>query len=206
MRHSTSFLGVACTHHSSVFSNFAKCYFKISWLSEKNVIGSHSKNIIECHSCFWEAWSKPFKISKKEIFAKIVSSWKLLNVFTKTSILDVWQGSEHASASQHSDHKTWICHMHCVKSARVRSFCGPYFPAFGLNTEMRGNRDQKNSKYEHFSGSYECQVYIQFTSCIHFEDCHIWTEATIFLENICYISLRYLQVTQMCVCKIFRIW
>ena len=24
---------------------------------------------------------------------------------------------------------------HCVKSARIRSFCGPYFPAFGRNTE-----------------------------------------------------------------------
>ena len=24
---------------------------------------------------------------------------------------------------------------HCVKSVRIRSFSGPYFPAFGLNTE-----------------------------------------------------------------------
>ena len=23
---------------------------------------------------------------------------------------------------------------HCVKSARIRSFSGPYFPVFGLNT------------------------------------------------------------------------
>ena len=25
--------------------------------------------------------------------------------------------------------------IHCVKSVRIRSFSGPYFPAFGLNTE-----------------------------------------------------------------------
>ena len=25
--------------------------------------------------------------------------------------------------------------LHCVKSVRIRSFSGPYFPAFGLNTE-----------------------------------------------------------------------
>ena len=25
--------------------------------------------------------------------------------------------------------------MHCVKSVRIRIFIGPYFPAFGLNTE-----------------------------------------------------------------------
>ena len=35
--------------------------------------------------------------------------------------------------------------LHCVKSVRIRSYCGPYFPAFGLNTE------QNNSKYGHFS-------------------------------------------------------
>ena len=28
--------------------------------------------------------------------------------------------------------------MHCVKSARIRSNSGPYFPAFGLNTERYG--------------------------------------------------------------------
>ena len=25
--------------------------------------------------------------------------------------------------------------LHCVKSAHIRSFSGPHFPAFGLNTE-----------------------------------------------------------------------
>ena len=42
--------------------------------------------------------------------------------------------------------------VHCVKSVRVRSFSGPYFLTFGLNTEtysvrMRGNTDQNNSEY-----------------------------------------------------------
>ena len=37
--------------------------------------------------------------------------------------------------------------LHCVKSARVWSFCGSYFPAFGMNT------DQKNSEYGHFPRS-----------------------------------------------------
>ena len=27
-------------------------------------------------------------------------------------------------------------HIHCVKSVRSRSFSGPYFPAFGLNSEI----------------------------------------------------------------------
>ena len=43
-----------------------------------------------------------------------------------------------------------------TESVRIRSFSGPYFPAFGLNTErygMRENTDQKNSDYGHFSRS-----------------------------------------------------
>ena len=27
--------------------------------------------------------------------------------------------------------------IHCVKYVRIRSFPGPYFPAFGLNTEIQ---------------------------------------------------------------------
>ena len=45
--------------------------------------------------------------------------------------------------------------QHCVKSVRIRSFSGPYFPSFGLNTH------QKNSEYGHFSRSAE--QLIQFT-------------------------------------------
>ena len=54
--------------------------------------------------------------------------------------------------------------IHCVKRVHIRSFSGPLFPAFGLNTEryevsvysvrIRENTDQKNSKYGHFSRSY----------------------------------------------------
>ena len=29
-------------------------------------------------------------------------------------------------------------HQHCVKSVRIRCYSGPYFPAFGLNTERYG--------------------------------------------------------------------
>ena len=50
---------------------------------------------------------------------------------------------------------------HCVKSVRIRSFSGPHFPAFGLNTEvrMRENTDQKNSECGHFLSSGILMVY-----------------------------------------------
>ena len=31
--------------------------------------------------------------------------------------------------------KTFSNQLHCVKSVRILSYSGPYFPAFGLNTE-----------------------------------------------------------------------
>ena len=46
-----------------------------------------------------------------------------------------------------------ISTQHCMKSIRVRSFSGQYFPAFGLNM------DQKNSEYEHFSRSAKFHCY-----------------------------------------------
>ena len=50
--------------------------------------------------------------------------------------------------------------MHCVKSVRIRSFSGSYFPEIGLKTaqhsvQMRENTEQKNSEYRHFSRSDE---------------------------------------------------
>ena len=53
---------------------------------------------------------------------------------------------------------------HCVNSVRIRSYSGPHFLAFGLNTERyfaslhiqskcKENADQNNSKYGHFSRS-----------------------------------------------------
>ena len=41
-----------------------------------------------------------------------------------------------------SESVNWLLYNeHCVKSVRILSFSGLYFPAFGLNT------DQKNSEY-----------------------------------------------------------
>ena len=50
--------------------------------------------------------------------------------------------------------------MHCVKNVHIRSYSGPHFSTFGMNTErygispysvrMRENVDQNNSKYGHF--------------------------------------------------------
>ena len=43
--------------------------------------------------------------------------------------------------------------LDCVKSVCTRSYSGPYFSTFGLNTysvQTRDNTDQNNSEYGHF--------------------------------------------------------
>ena len=63
--------------------------------------------------------------------------------------------------------------LHCVKSVPIRSYSGPYFPAFRRNSKryflslrsispysvrMRENTDENNSEYGHFSHSVSCIV------------------------------------------------
>ena len=67
----------------------------------------------------------------------------------------------------------WI--HHCMNSVFIRSFSGLYFPAFGLNRrdtpyslQIRENTDQKNSKYEHFSGSALVRLYFVKRSLLKF--------------------------------------
>ena len=56
-----------------------------------------------------------------------------------------------------------------MKSVHIRSFSGPYFPVFGLNTEryrisdqMRENTDQKYSEYGPFSRSATSWNFVAF--------------------------------------------
>ena len=64
-----------------------------------------------------------------------VNETEFRTIFAKCCILDVWK-----------DHNTpikWssvivargVFRVHCMKSVRIRSFSGPYFPSFRLNTE-----------------------------------------------------------------------
>ena len=63
---------------------------------------------------------------------------------------------------------------HCVKSVRIRSYSGPHFPAFGLNT------DQNNSEYGHFFTQWN--VMISFTSRKQFINWRNWEVN--FFQNI----------------------
>ena len=49
--------------------------------------------------------------------------------------------------------------LRCAKTVGFPSFSGPYFSAFGLNTEIYGvYMDQRNSEYGHFFCIVLCAV------------------------------------------------
>ena len=79
---------------------------------------------------------EPCQTSKRGNFAKIVNNWKSSIIVAKLSILDVWQGSEYTPETLQNS-KSLIFTQHCVKIVHIRSYSGPYFPAFGLNTTER---------------------------------------------------------------------
>ena len=83
---------------------------------------------------------------------------------------------------------------HCVKTVQIRSFSGPYFPAFGLNTEIHSVnlrtqsecgkiRTRKNSVFGHFSRS----GFVRFVLNQHF-----LCKGTVF-SNFIIISRSYLR-------------
>ena len=78
----------------------------------------------------------------------------------------------HSAVLEYGLKKLYSKGLRCVKSVRIRGYSGPHFPAFGLNTSpysvrMRGNVDQNNSKYEHFSQRAYFQGNNKIMKCIN---------------------------------------
>ena len=54
------------------------------------------------------------------------------------------------------DHNKFMHDMYCVKSAHIRSYSVPHFPALRISpysVQMEENADQNNSEYIHFPRS-----------------------------------------------------
>ena len=112
----------------------------------------------------------------------------------------------------------YIGYPHCVKSVQIRSFSGPYFPAFGLNTERYNVsvciqsecgkiQTRKNSIFGHFS----------YSACAHKQAAigvQISTMQTQGVEitliqccfNVTTLKQRWTNViSTLCVCKV-TVW
>ena len=95
--------------------------------------------------------------------------------------------------------------IHCVKSARIWSFSGPHFPAFGQNTERYGEylriqyncgkiRTRKTPNTGTFYAAIACRLktyFLNFSHCQLTFLCYIHT----FLDfKVDIRSLRYLRM------------
>ena len=95
-------------------------------------------------------------------FFGVTMTWNITKIIKRLSVFVIMKrnnflSSKTSSSCLHQD-------KHYVKSIQIRSFSGPYFPAFGLNIEIYGVnlriqseyrkiRTRKNSVFGHFSRS-----------------------------------------------------
>ena len=95
------------------------------------------ENILETKECTL----KMMALSKNPDVSKFLSnsgvrylSYFKCSTFLKFQEIVISSWTDRGSASNLIFNN--ICH--CIKSVRIRSYSGPYFPAFGLNTERYG--------------------------------------------------------------------
>ena len=120
--------------------------FRVSWKSVcikmRKLVQWRKKCIFD--SMFLRHLHKGFNVSWKQCLN--LCSWRWLRPrrnLVKGLILRVWCKRNLIKLSLESRKSLSLC-QHCVKSVRIRSYSGPYFPAFGLNT------DQNNCEHGHF--------------------------------------------------------
>ena len=85
-----------------------------------------------------------------ESFAKIVNNWKLLNVFTKHSILDDWQGSEYTFGFG----PKWF------KKILWSILLGQYRDNLDLNEIIHFSKSWRNRRVEYKGDLYTLIIYI----------------------------------------------
>ena len=100
-------------------------FYQASWLITMSANQSEISGIP-----YSEAYSEPSQTSKMKLFCETVNNWKLSTNFAKSSILDLWLGSENASISVSYHELVWkICQLqktlilyYCVNCVQIRSF------------------------------------------------------------------------------------
>ena len=122
----------------------------------------HLHELIICQRKLVKRWNKNQSSDvRKYLFAKnnVVFTLKITWFFnvvllypqcTRSKIYQYnskWIEADTDNKFFKKDHRTFTrsdYRTYCVKKIRIRSYSGPYFPGFGLNT------DQNNSEYGHF--------------------------------------------------------
>ena len=82
-----------------------------------------------------------------------------------------------------------VVKYHRVKSVRIWSFSGPYFPVFRLNT---GNTDQKNSEFGHFSRRVYLNYKVEQGNWIHWKEIQIFNSKMTRQINLQHQQCKYI--------------
>ena len=136
----------------NVFSNpqkFIKSLINNFLIYQKFLIQSilfkSSIHIFLIEKNVWNSTENRKKISKSMIvFKSLINTFQIpkdcsnQQIFFKF-LMDIFRLDTKDSFQDRHDHFKFITffqiHKHCVKGVRIRSYFGPHFPAFGLNTE-----------------------------------------------------------------------
>ena len=86
-----------------LWTKIKKKHFYTPLLKIRNICAFTSRDFSLLHNNYGfldiaEAYSEPCQTSEAKLFEEIVKVWKLVVIFVKSSILDVWHGSEYTSA------------------------------------------------------------------------------------------------------------
>ena len=85
-----------------LWSKIQKKHFHTPFLKIRNICAFTNRDFSLLHTNYEffdmaEAYSQPCQAFKTEVFAETVNVWRLLGIFAKCSILDVWHVPEDAS-------------------------------------------------------------------------------------------------------------
>ena len=119
-------------------------------------MGQKLKSIVKI---YFKLWSFIYVLIDKQTIDCTMFTIALLIPLAPLVLLKLWQAHQKFPAIVVTRSA-----MYCMKSVHIQSYSGPYFPAFGLNTERYGAslciqsecgkiRSRKNSIFEHISRS-----------------------------------------------------
>ena len=91
-----------------------------------------------------------FELFSNRLFHKVIAIGIVLFVD-----IDFYWSSTMNSTILSTSFSSLFDKIHCIKSVRIRSYSGPYFPALRsislYSVQMREYADQNNSAYRHFT-------------------------------------------------------
>ena len=134
-----------------------------------------------------EAYSEPCQISKIKSFEKIINGSQPSTIFTKISILDVWQGSEYAFAKTSLRLSKHFVNRYKLVSGKL----GSSFNWIGNGNELVKNGLEMNEPNEPWRSNliYWPDTYWKVSTCMINPKPHVKLKHAIFFIQMTFLDL-----------------